>query len=121
MHICITIDITQVIISLTYSDDVGVTGVFGPGGPVLVSDVRCTGTEQKLHLCSMTRSNNHSCDRNSSAGVICSRSFGKYNNKHVSLCWSLKGDYICVCVFTPLQMFPVNVLMNMVLHLRLKT
>ena len=49
--------------------------MFGPGGSVLVSDIRCTGTEPKLHLC---QSSNHSCDRDDSAGGICSRSFGKY-------------------------------------------
>ena len=46
---------------------------------MLVSDVDCTGTEQKLHLCSFTGRSTHICDRNNSAGVICSRDFGKYH------------------------------------------
>ena len=55
-----------------------VTGVFGPGGSVLVSDVHCTGTEQNLSLCLFTVRGNRICDRNSSAGVICSRNFSEY-------------------------------------------
>ena len=64
------------------SPDVAVTSVFGPGGSVLVSDVRCTGTEQNLHQCHKTGSSNYTCKRENSAGVICSRSFGKYRNMH---------------------------------------
>ena len=54
-----------------------VTGIFGPGGSVLLSDVRCNGAEAKLHLCSSTGRDIHSCDRDNSAGVICSRNFGR--------------------------------------------
>ena len=54
-----------------------VTDVFGHGGSVLVSDVRCTGTEQELHQCHFVGGGIIHCDRNKSAGVICSKSFGK--------------------------------------------
>ena len=49
---------------------------------MLMSDVDCTGLETGLHLCSSARIGNHTCERNAkSAGVICSRDFGKL--KHV--------------------------------------
>ena len=86
-----------------------VTGVFGPGGSVLVSDVHCTGIEPQLHLC---QSNNHSCDRDDSAGVICSRSFGKYIQTNIH-CSVIMTHYT--------QIFPGNVVTGMAVCLRIKT
>ena len=54
--------------------------MFGPGGSVLVSDVHCSGTEQKLHLCPITERSKQHCNRNNRAGVICSRSIGTCHN-----------------------------------------
>ena len=44
---------------------------------MLVSDVRCTGTERNLHQCDLVGSGIIHCDKDNSAGVICSKSFGK--------------------------------------------
>lgn len=39
------------------------------GGPALLSNVKCSGSETELHLCSHTVTNGYNCNR--SAGVIC--------------------------------------------------
>ena len=90
MHVCIYAHVSHDLSFHLISLDVAVTSVFGPGESVLVSDVHCTGTEQELHQCHFTGSSNHSCDRDNGAGIICSRSFGKYHNKHAFLHRSLK-------------------------------
>ena len=52
-----------------------VTDLFGPGGPVLLRDFECVGTEKELHLCYTSR--NHACESGSRAGVICLQEFGE--------------------------------------------
>ena len=61
---------------LTKHTDIKVTYVFGSEGPVLLSDIRCTGTEEKLHTCPNVTIASHSCDEDSSPGVICTRDLG---------------------------------------------
>ena len=60
---------------LPTNQDVEVIDMFGPGGSVLLSNVQCSGTEEAIHLCPSMGIGNHTCG-SSSAGVICSRSFG---------------------------------------------
>ena len=48
--------------------------MFGSEGPVLLSDIQCTGTEEKLHTCTNVTTI-HSCDKDS-PGVICTRDLG---------------------------------------------
>ena len=58
--------------------------MFGPGESVLVSDIHCNGTENSLHQCRVTE--NYSCDRHHSAGVICSKNFSKTSHiTHVNI------------------------------------
>ena len=60
--------------------DVEVTDVFGLGGTVFMSNVQCNGTEEGLHLCPSAQIGNVTCqERSNSAGVICSKHFGKMN------------------------------------------
>ena len=61
---------------LTKHTDIKVTYVFGSEGPVLLSDIRCTGTEEKLHTCPNVTIASHSCDENSNPGVICTKDLG---------------------------------------------
>ena len=69
---------------------------------MLVSNIECSGTEQNLHLCPFTVRSNHICDKNSSAGVMCSRDYSKYCT-YVScfakLVWSLKYIYTNTDIF----------------------
>ena len=45
----------------------------GEGGLVLLSEVECTGTEEKLTVCDYIGIGDHSCDRENSAGVACGK------------------------------------------------
>ena len=45
---------------------------------MLVSNVHCTGSEQHIHLYNITGNSNYGCGRKHSAGVICSRRFGRF-------------------------------------------
>lgn len=53
--------------------DARVVEGFGPGGdgPVLLSEVECSGTEDRLTMCSSVGIGDHSCGRENSAGVAC--------------------------------------------------
>ena len=91
--------------------------MFGAGVSVLMNNVDCNGTEKGLHQCNITGSSIHSCDSKYSAGVFCSRSFGKFCS-HLTLpvlCWSSQYDFDI-----PTQLYLANVLMKGVLHLRIK-
>lgn len=50
--------------------------MFGPGRPVLLTEVRCNGIERDLSLCPNITIGGRSCDKTSSAGVICTKDFG---------------------------------------------
>ena len=58
------------------STDGRATDIFGPGegGPVFLSEVQCSGSETNLTLCLSVGLGQHSCDLQSSAGVICGKS-----------------------------------------------
>ena len=45
----------------------------GEGELVLLSEVECTGAEEKLTMCDYIGIGDHSCDRENSAGVACGR------------------------------------------------
>ena len=49
------------------------TTVFGPGegGPVLLSEVQCTGTETQLNHCPSTGLGQHNCGLQDTTGVFC--------------------------------------------------
>ena len=53
-----------------------VSGVDG-GGPVFLSEVECTGSEEKLILCPSVGIGNHTCSQLNTAGVICGNSESK--------------------------------------------
>ena len=47
------------------------------GGPVFLSEVECTGSEEKLILCPSVGIGNHTCSRLNTAGVTCGKSESK--------------------------------------------
>ena len=47
------------------------------GGPVFLSEVECTGSEEKLILCPSVGIGNHTCSRLNTAGVTCGNSESK--------------------------------------------
>lgn len=49
------------------------TEVFGPGGPVVVSEVECDGSESSLFDCPSVGTDQHRCSPANSTGVICRR------------------------------------------------
>ena len=50
--------------------------MFGRGRPVLLGEVHCNGMERELSLCPNITIGGYSCDKTSSAGVICTKDFG---------------------------------------------
>ena len=52
----------------------------GEGELVLLSEVECTGAEEKLTMCDYIGIGDHSCDQENSAGVAC----GKGRALHIS-------------------------------------
>ena len=45
---------------------------FGPGtGPIVLSNVECEGSEQRLEFCPHGGLGTHTCDHEEDAGVIC--------------------------------------------------
>ena len=83
-------------------------GTFGPGnGPIVLSNVQCTGTESTLLSCQADPLGVNDCDHSQDAGVVCPpskqtwhvgrRSGASYNGmgrKGVSLC-----NTACYCSF----------------------
>ena len=55
---------------------------FGAGEdrPVLLSEVECTGNEDRLTMCSSVGIGDHSCDKDDSAGVACGKGIAVYSN-----------------------------------------
>lgn len=49
------------------------TEVFGPGGPVFISEVKCDGSERSLFDCPSVGTDQHRCSPANSTGVICRR------------------------------------------------
>ena len=52
----------------------------GEDGPVLLSEVECTGNEDRLTMCDSVGIGDHSCDRENSAGVACGKGIAVYSN-----------------------------------------
>ena len=42
-------------------------------GPVFLSEVECTGSEERLTMCRSVGIDDHSCNRINSAGVACGK------------------------------------------------
>ena len=42
-------------------------------GPVFLSEVECTGSEERLTMCRRIRIGDHSCNKINSAGVACGK------------------------------------------------
>ena len=80
---------------MSFIIEVEVTDIFGPGNPVLMSDVECTGSEKELYLCESASIGTHTCQKyEKSAGVICSKYFGELK------CWNRKEfwSYQSLCI-----------------------
>lgn len=71
------IDIQSIITTNTYSN-IGWVAAFeafyGQGnGPILLDDVKCSGTEERLIDCPHNGFNNHNCRHTEDVGVSCER------------------------------------------------
>ncbi len=72
-------------------------GAYGPGtGPIVLDDVECTGTEQRLEDCAHLPFGLHDCVHAEDAGVVCLC-------EHYKLCWCylelLQDTQACASVF----------------------
>ena len=72
---------------------------FGPGtGPILLDNVECTGSEQRLTACPNQRFGQHNCLHSEDASVICQRKQAMWmtiKRHHIPLLgWAIKFHYM---------------------------